>query len=106
MPLNDGTVVQKDVLNLIRRVRWMGWRAAFNEFADQEPVLAGYAMAASDNLGDLITTMGVPSRIRRLIENEMMVAQLVCIHAIWQSNRKLWQDFLPGTDSDEKTFEL
>lgn len=100
MHCNDGTVVHEDVLGIIRGVNEIGWRAAFDKLANEEPALAGYAMAASDLLAERLGKAGVPNAVLKLIEQRMMTAQLVCIESMRQGSRQLWQDFLPGAEPD------
>ena len=100
MPSNDETVIKRDVVFLLRRIKRAGWRDSFDRFADEEPVLAGYALAASDLLAIRLADAGVPKSVLTLIETEMMTAQLVCIESMRLASRQLWQDFLPDESKE------
>ena len=102
MPSNDETVVRQDVETILARIRQSGWKRPFDQLCDEEPVLAGFALAMSDKLCIRLERLGVPGGLRQMIETEMMSAQVVCIESMRQASRQLWQDFLPGTETENK----
>jgi hypothetical protein len=98
MQHRDETVAAEKVLELIRTIRGSGWKAQFDTRCDEEPVLAGFSLASSDKLSIQLIRLGVPVGLRQIIKTEMMTAQLVCIEAMRQAGRELWQDFLPNIE--------
>lgn len=103
MPSNDETVVRKNVVQILQRVRRDGWQASFAVLEHQEPVLAGFALAACDLLTEKLRSYGMPRGMLMHVHSEIMTAQIVCIEAMRQASRELWQDFLPETESDPKS---
>ncbi len=102
MASQDETVVRDTITPILRRVREEGWRASFATLLHEEPVLAGFALAAADTLAERLARSGVPRRIVIGTHIEFMTAQLVCIESMRQVSRQLWQDFLPGGESETK----
>ena len=102
MASQDETVVREHVVRILQQIRREGWRASFATFQHEEPVLAGYALAAADTLAERLARSGVPRRIVIGTHIEFMTAQLVCIESMRQASRQLWQDFLPGAESETK----
>ena len=103
MPSNDETVVRKNVVQILQRVRRDGWQSSFAVLEHQEPVLAGFALAACDLLTEKLRGYGMPRGMLMHVHSEIMTAQIVCIEAMRQASRELWQDFLPSTEPDPKS---
>ena len=102
MPSNDETVVRKNVVQILQRVRRDGWQASFAVLEHQEPVLAGFALAACDLLTEKLRGYGMPRGMLMHVHSEIMTAQIVCIEAMRQASRELWQDFLPDAEPEAR----
>ncbi len=102
MPSNDEAVQHKSVIAILNRINSDGWQSRFDLLQHEEPVLAGYALAASDLLSEKLRRSGLPLRAMLAIHTEMMTAQLVCIESMRQASRELWKDFLPDAEAEPK----
>ena len=100
MQEKDETVVHEEVLRIRRRVQDVGWRAVLAQLEHEEPVLAGFTLAASYVLEQKLRKLGVSPHALLVIERDVMTAQLICIESMRQASRALWQDFLPDADAE------
>lgn len=100
MQEKDETVIHEDVLRIRRRVRERGWRATLLQLEQEEPVLAGFTLAASYVLEQKLRKLNVSPHALLVIERDVMTAQLICIESMRQASRALWQDFLPDADPE------
>lgn len=99
MPSKDETVARKNVLEILHRMRRDGWQASFGVLENQEPVLAGFALASADLLAEKFRSYGMPRDLVVFVHSEIITAEMVCIEAMRQASRELWKDFLPDADT-------
>jgi hypothetical protein len=96
MGCDNKTVQHKNVVAILKRIRHGNWQSHFAVLEDQEPVLAGFTLAAADTLAEKLKELGAPPGIALLVHTEMMVVQLLCIEAMRQASLELWRELLPG----------
>ena len=103
MPSHDETVSRRTILPILQRARRHGWQAMFAVLEHQEPVLAAYALASADLLAEKLRSYGMPRGMVLFVHSEIIIAEMVCIEAMRQASRELWQDFLPDVEPEKQS---
>jgi hypothetical protein len=103
MAASDKVILARDILDAVIRVRRAGVQTLLEQFEKEEPELAEITLEEITTIHRRLLDCGVPAREARRIMHRTESLILVCLLAIRQAYRRLWDeqpDAPPRIDSD------